>query len=171
MRLPAKHSVTVALAVAAAALALAACGDDDDGGEPSSDRGGEVVSIESVDGTDVLADSSGRTLYTADVEKGGRILCVDGCTSFWDPVSASAGESEAAAEALGVELGVVERPEGGRQLTFMGLPLYSFTDEGPGELTGDGFVDEFEGTQFEWLAATPGGGGGEPAAEPPSSPY
>jgi predicted lipoprotein with Yx(FWY)xxD motif len=155
MRLSAQRWVTVVLA----ALALAACSDDE--------GGGGVVSIESVDGTDVLADSSGRTLYRADVEKGGRVLCVDRCTSYWDPVSASAGESEAAGVALDVELGVLERPDGGRQLTLMGQPLYRFTEEGPGELTGDGSVDEFAGTRFEWLAATPGGAA---ATEPQSSP-
>ena len=64
------------------------------------------------------------------------------------------------------------RTDGGRQLTFKGLPLYSFTEEGPGQLDGDGFVDDFDGTRFEWAAATTGGGSGSTGSEPGySSPY
>jgi predicted lipoprotein with Yx(FWY)xxD motif len=166
------HRARAACAIGVAALLLAACGDDDDEGDSASaSRDGGVVSIRSVDGTDVLADTRGRTLYTADVEEGGRILCTDGCTSFWDPVPASAAESESASAALDVKFGVIERPEGGRQLTFMGIPLYRFTEEGPGQLEGDGFIDTFEGTRFEWLAATPGDDAESAGSSAPSSPY
>jgi predicted lipoprotein with Yx(FWY)xxD motif len=171
MTLTIRHTARAACAIAAAALLLAACGGDDDGDSASAGGAdGGVVSIRSVDGTDVLADARGRTLYTADVEEGGRILCTDGCTSFWDPGAASAAESESASAALDVDLGVIERPEGGRQLTYMGLPLYRFTEEGPGQLDGDGFVDVFEGTRFEWLAAT-AGGAESAGSSAPSSPY
>jgi predicted lipoprotein with Yx(FWY)xxD motif len=169
-----RHSLTVALAIGAAALALAACGgDDDDGNATAADAGTRIVSVQSVDGTDVLVDSEGRTLYTADVEEGGRILCTDGCTSFWEPIAASAREARTASTDLDLDLGVVRRPDGGRQLTFEGLPLYSFTEEGPGQLDGDGFVDDFEGTRFEWAAATTGAGMGSSDSEPSidSSPY
>jgi Secreted repeat of unknown function len=69
--------------------------------------------------------------------------------------------------------GVVTRPDGGEQLTFNGLPLYSFTEEGPGQLDGDGFVDDFGGTQFEWAAASTGAGSGAAGSEDSSdsSPY
>jgi predicted lipoprotein with Yx(FWY)xxD motif len=104
----------------------------------------------------VLTDSAGRTLYSADVEKGGRILCTTGCTSFWNPVSASSTQAKTAAADLNLDLGVVKRPGGARQLTFDGKPLYSFTEEGPGQLKGNGFVDDFHGTQFTWMAAATG---------------
>jgi Secreted repeat of unknown function len=72
---------------------------------------------------------------------------------------------------------VVNRPDGESQLTFEGLPLYSFTEEGPGKLDGDGFVDDFEGTRFEWAAASTGSGSGSGGSNGPtdgsgySSPY
>jgi predicted lipoprotein with Yx(FWY)xxD motif len=145
------------LVIGAAALGVAACGS-------------------SIDGTDVLADSAGKTLYSAAVEKDGKVLCVEACTSFWAPVLASPADAEEAAGALDADLGVVKRPDGEQQLTFDGLPLYTFTEEDAGKLDGDGFVDDFQGTHFEWEAATTGGGGSGPSdADAPSdgrsSPY
>jgi predicted lipoprotein with Yx(FWY)xxD motif len=174
MRISLRHSLTVALAIGAAALVLAACGGDDDNGEATAaGMGSGIASIQNVDGTDVLVDSEGRTLYSAEVEKGGRILCTGPCTSFWDPVGASAAEAEGAAANLDLELAAVRRPGGAEQLTFKGLPLYTFTEEGPGRLDGDGFVDDFAGTRFEWEAAATGGGSGsaESDTSSPSSPY
>jgi len=167
------HSVKVALAIGAAGLGIAACGGgegDDSATASGADMGGgsSVVSIQSVDSTDVLADSQGRTLYTAEAEKGGRIRCVDACTSFWEPAGASAKEAEAASADLRLELGVVKRPDGEPQLTFNGLPLYSFTEEDAGQLEGDGFVDDFQGTHFEWAAATTGAGAGSSGQDAPS---
>jgi predicted lipoprotein with Yx(FWY)xxD motif len=161
MTISIRHSLPAALAIGAAALALAACGGDGDSGDATAagaGAGSGPVSIQSVDGTDVLADRQGRTLYSATVEEDGRILCTGACTSVWDPVGASANESDSASEDLDLDLGVVERPNGDEQLTHNGLPLYTFTEEGPGRLDGDGFVDEFQGTRFEWVAATTGAG-------------
>jgi predicted lipoprotein with Yx(FWY)xxD motif len=170
MRLSIGHLLTVALAVGATALVLAACGagdSDDNGNATAADAGAGsgLVSVQSVDGTNVLADSEGRTLYGAEVEKGGQIECIDACTSFWEPVNASANEAESASADLDLELGVVDRPDGDLQLTFDGLPLYSFTEEGPGQLDGDGFVDDFEGTHFEWAVATTSGGSGSAGSD------
>jgi predicted lipoprotein with Yx(FWY)xxD motif len=178
MRLSIRRSVTVALASGAAAVALAACGGSESGdnGKASavdSAAGSGIVSKQSVGGTNVLVDAEGRTLYSAEVENGGRIRCTEACTSFWDPVGASANEADSASADLDLDLGVVKRPDGERQLTLEGRPLYTFTQEGPAELDGDGFVDDFEGTHFEWKAATTGGGSGPAGSDAPSdnSPY
>jgi predicted lipoprotein with Yx(FWY)xxD motif len=170
MTISLRHSLALALAIGAAALALAACGGGENDGEATAaGSGGAIASKQTVDGTDVLVDSDGRTLYSAEVEKGGRILCTGACTSFWDPVGASATEAEAAAADLDLDLAAVKRPGGADQLTFKGLPLYTFTEEGPGRLEGDGFVDEFAGTRFEWEAAATGGGSGSGDSDTPSS--
>jgi hypothetical protein len=54
-----------------------------------------------------------------------------------------------------------------------GLPLYTFTEEGPGQLDGDGFVDDFQGTHFEWAAAATGAASGSSGSDGSSgsSPY
>ena len=172
MRISIKSSLTVAVAISSAALVLAACGGNDsgNGGAPTASGGSGIVSIQSVDGTNVLADSEGRTLYTADVEKA-RIHCTGACTSFWDPIDASAKQSKSASADLNLGLGVVKRPDGTDQLTFNKLPLYRFTEEGASQLKGDGFVDDFDGTHFEWAAATTtGAGSASSGSNQPNSP-
>jgi predicted lipoprotein with Yx(FWY)xxD motif len=147
------------LVIGGAALGVVACGssDDNSGASTASSRTG-AVSVASVDGTDVLADSAGKTLYSAAVERGGKIHCVDACLSFWDPVLASSADAKKAAGELDAQLGVVKRPDGKQQLTFDGTPLYTFAEEGADKLEGDGFVDDFQGTHFEWKAARTSGG-------------
>jgi predicted lipoprotein with Yx(FWY)xxD motif len=157
MRLP---IILSALLLGAAGLGLAACGSSDDSSGASAATG--IVSVATVDGTDVLADSAGKTLYSAAVEKGGKIRCVGACTTFWQPMLASKAAAEKAAGSLGAQLGVVMRPGGQQQLTFHGLPLYSFAEEGTGKLQGDGFADDFQGTHFQWMAARTSGGSSAP---------
>jgi predicted lipoprotein with Yx(FWY)xxD motif len=155
--------------IGAAALGVVACGSgDDESGASTAGSSAGVVSVAKVDGADVLADSAGKTLYSAAVEKGGTIRCVDACTSFWDPLQASSADAKTAAGELGANLGVVRRPDGEQQLTFDGLPLYTFAEEGAGKLEGDGFVDDFQGTHFEWAAATTGAGAGSSGQDAPS---
>jgi predicted lipoprotein with Yx(FWY)xxD motif len=144
-----------ALTIAATALLVAGCGSDDAAGGDTT-PGSAAISVESVDGSDVLVDADGRTLYTADVERDG-IRCVDTCVSFWKPVFSAASDPSTASPDLRDALGTVERPEGTTQVTFDGLPLYTFTQEEAGQLTGDGFTDDFQGTHFVWAAVTADG--------------
>ena len=146
----------------AATVLVAGCGSGDT--DSAADLGdGRLVSVASVEDVDVLVDAEGRTLYTADVEEDGSIRCVDGCESFWLPLEAGQTEIDALGSSLAEDLGVVERPDGMSQLTFDGVPLYTFTKDDVGELMGDGFTDTFQGTRFVWTAARVDG-----AAVPPS---
>ncbi|HET8864001.1 MAG TPA: hypothetical protein VFM94_12230, partial [Solirubrobacterales bacterium] len=131
MRLSIKDPLTALVAVGLAALLLAACGNSNDNNgtatAATASTGSGVVSVKNVDGGDVLADSQGKTLYTADVEKGGQIMCTGACTSIWEPAMATAKQAKSASSQLDVKLATVKRPDGGQQLTFKGTPLYSFT--------------------------------------------
>jgi predicted lipoprotein with Yx(FWY)xxD motif len=166
MRLNTKYPATAVLAAGLAALVLAACGgSNSSSGNSGSGSGsastmgtsGGVVSVKSVGKSDVLTNAQGKTLYTANVEKGGKIMCTTGCTSIWMPADGSASQAKTAAADLNLKVGVVKRPDGTDQLTLNGQPLYSFTQEGAGKLTGNGAMDAFNGTQFTWSAATTGG--------------
>lgn len=151
MRSSTSYVARAVLAAAATALLAAGCGSDD--GSDAGGGGSALVSTTEVDGTEVLADAEGHTLYTAEVEKDGQIHCVDACAKFWEPVVASDADVDEANAALGDEFGTVERPDGQSQLTYGDLPLYTFAEEGAGELRGDGFTDDFQGTRFVWAAA------------------
>jgi predicted lipoprotein with Yx(FWY)xxD motif len=157
MRMMISNPERAVLAVAAVAVLVAGCSDDDTDGSNSGGNGSSVVSVASVDGTDVLADADGHTLYTAEAEEDGKIRCVEACASFWEPVMASADDADEASRMPGDNFGVVDRPDGGSQLTYDGLPLYSFAEEDSGELQGDGFTDDFQGTHFVWEAARASG--------------
>lgn len=177
MRRSITYSVLAGLAIAAVVVVIVAVGGggDGDNGNASAANAGAgsgLVSVQNVDGANVLVDSEGKTLYSADVEKAG-IQCTDGCTSFWEPLAASTNDVKSASSDLDLDLGVVKRPDGESQLTFKGLPVYSFTEEGPGQLDGDGFVDDFHGTHFEWAAATTGASSAPSGSNVPSdsSPY
>ena len=156
------------LATAAIAFLAAGCGTSsgtsaDNGAGAGSGSSSSAVSVGSFNGTHVLVDSAGHSLYSASAEKGGHILCVGGCTSFWKPVSASGADAKAADKAVGAGFSVVDRAGRGSQLTYHGLPLYTFAEEGAGELQGDGLTDDFNGTHFVWDAARAPGSSAAPS--------
>jgi predicted lipoprotein with Yx(FWY)xxD motif len=100
-------------------------------------------------GTTVLVTSKGRTLYSLSAERKGRFICVDmTCLSFWHPLVVPAGATPTGSPGLGT----VRRPDGRRQVTFHGGPLYTFSgDHARGDAKGEGFKDV--GT---WHAAATG---------------
>jgi len=170
----ASRTVVPGLAAVAAAGLLAACGSS--GGSAGAGGGsgsgasasqvsqaprspGVVVSARTLPGVGtVLVNRSGKTLYSAQQEAHGKILCTGGCLSFWFPVPASAGAALRAPGRVAGALGTVHRPDGVTQLTYHGKPLYTFKlDQGPGQAQGNNFTDSFAGTSFTWHAVTTSG--------------
>lgn len=162
----------------AAAVALAACGGGGGGNATAASTGATTVSTQNIGGTGtVLVDSSGQALYTpAQEAAAGKVLCTGACNSFWVPVTAS-GKVTGSSSVSG-KLGTVKRPDGTMQATYNGMPLYSFTQDQAGQVTGDGFKDAFGGQQFTWHVVTVGnssgasnGGGGGSASSSGGSGY
>jgi predicted lipoprotein with Yx(FWY)xxD motif len=143
----------------AASLALAACGGGGGGGGTSSAgaaAASTTVSIRQLSGVgSVLVDSAGKAVYTSDVEAGGKIVCDGACKAFWKPVTTDSAKPTAPAEAG--KLGVLKRPDGDMQVTANGQPLYTFAEDSPGKVTGDGFTDDFSGHHFTWHVVNSGG--------------
>jgi predicted lipoprotein with Yx(FWY)xxD motif len=99
-------------------------------------------------GKTVLTDAKHHTLYSLSVEKHGKFICTGSCLKDWHPLAIQAGVKPTGP----VSLGTVKRPDGSTQVTYKGLPLYTFDeDTRAGEANGEGIKDV--GT---WHAATPG---------------
>ena len=142
----------IAGAAVAVVLALTACGGGGGGGGSAS----ATVSGETIgDSGRVLVDSAGKALYTADQEATGGVLCKGACVSIWTPLTIGAGTPTA--NSVTGMLGVAKRPDGARQVTFAGKRLYTFAEDGPGQVTGNGAADAFGGQQFTWHVVSLGG--------------
>jgi predicted lipoprotein with Yx(FWY)xxD motif len=128
-------------------------------------------------GHTLLTTTSGHTLYSLSAERHGKFICTEasGCTGIWKPLTIPAGMTPQGP----VKLGMIERPEGTVQVTYRGLPLYTFAaDKKRGQVKGEGLKDV--GT---WHPATVSGSAGSgsngsgskptpsPTPTPTPSPY
>jgi predicted lipoprotein with Yx(FWY)xxD motif len=155
-----------------ASLVLAACGGGgDSSGSATASGGGMTVAVKSIDGIgDVLVDSGGKALYASDVEADGKVRCTGACTSFWKPLTIDSAKPTAA-DGVG-KVGVATRPDGAKQVTVGGKLLYTFSEDQPGKVEGNGFADDFDGRRFTWNAVLAGGdtadssGGGSSESSP-----
>lgn len=147
-----KKGLLIMPAVVASAVALAACGgggDNGSSGAATSSTSAKTVSVKSIGNEgSVLVDSKGMALYASDQEMNGKVLCTGACNSFWTPLTVSSAKPSGGS--LTGKLGVVNRPDGTKQVSYNGKLLYSFTQDKPGQVTGDGFSDAFSGRQFTW---------------------
>lgn len=165
-----KTTLGMAAAAVGVALTLAACGGDPDGSSTGASGGGATVSARDVAGVGTaLTGPDGKTLYFAEQEADGTIICQQACLSFWMPLTVSADTTPTAGPGVSGTLATLDRPDGMVQVTLDGKPLYSFAkDGGPGEAKGNGFTDTFDGTELVWRAAASGPAptGQAPGGEP-----
>jgi len=165
----ARHAGPTGLAAVAAAGLIAACGSaGTGGGSAASGTGaaqgtaagrGVVLSVRKLPGIGaVLADRSGKTLYSPQQEANGQVMCTGGCLNFWFPVRVAAGAALRAPSDVTGALSTIHRPGGVTQLTYNGKPLYTFRlDQAPGQAHGNDFTDHFGGTTFTWHALNTSG--------------
>jgi predicted lipoprotein with Yx(FWY)xxD motif len=95
----------------------------------------------------VLTNTKGLTLYTLSGEVNGKFICTGSCLKSWPPLLVAAGTKPTGP----VKLGTIKRPEGKIQVTFKGMPVYTFAgDSRKGEANGEGLKDV-----GVWHAVTP----------------
>lgn len=153
------------------ALLLSGCGDSTESGqEPaasSPDNGGgyaapsptasdtataaaDLKTAETNLGT-IVVDGQGMSLYyfTKDTKGTSTSACTDACLDAW-PIAVAAGDTPVLEGVTG-EAGTIDSPDGAKQLTLNGMPLYYFAqDTKPGDVTGQGVNDV-------WYVVTPAG--------------
>jgi predicted lipoprotein with Yx(FWY)xxD motif len=101
----------------------------------------------------ILFDGRGRALYAFTRDPRGRSTCVEACVASWPPYLLR-GSRIAGAGVEGSLLDTTTRPNGDRQVTYAGRPLYYWVgDREPGDV-GCQNVFEFGGL---WLVQRPSG--------------
>jgi len=126
--------LTVALTAAAVSVAVAVSA-----ATATSTRPVVKVARNAQLGKSILVTRKGFTLYSLSAETDGRFVCSDKtCLSFWTPLVVPRGVKPTGAS----RLATVKRPDGRIQVSYKGLPLYTFNqDRKPGDANGNGFKD------------------------------
>ncbi len=89
-----------------------------------------------------LADQAGRALYYLEGDTDGS-KCTGDCTSAWPPFLADEAMPVASAN-LSAAIGVVDRADGRRQVTYNQHPLYRYAgDAGSNTAAGNGVRDQW----------------------------
>jgi predicted lipoprotein with Yx(FWY)xxD motif len=90
----------------------------------------------------VLAAADGQVVYTYGKDtKGGAPTCTGSCATTWPPLTGKPLASEA--DKLPGTLGTVSDPNGAKQVTYNGLPLYTFKGAKLFATTGNGVGGEW----------------------------
>ena len=166
-----KRLLIFAAAIVAVVLTVAACGAKSSAstvsGTPST-----TVAVKRISGVGtVLVNASGMPIY-ANLQDDRTSTCNGACAMIWKPVTVKGTPTETG---MSGKLGTVTRGDGSRQVTVNGKPVYTFVEDHPGQVTGNGFHDQFGSQKFEWhvvlssgqlasgsasSTATPSGGSG-----------
>jgi predicted lipoprotein with Yx(FWY)xxD motif len=102
---------------------------------PASGSSGTTLKTTTIDGTQVITNSAGMTLYWFVVDTSTKSNCTGSCASYWTPVT---GPATAGSGVTGT-LGVITRSGGTKQATYDGHPLYTYVgDTAPGQNNGNG---------------------------------
>ena len=151
----------VALLVAACSTGssgTAAAGSSSPAGASSSSAaaggsGSTVITTVSSSAGTFLATSSGHAVYLWSKDGDGMSACTGACTGAWPPVTTT-GQVTASGGAKSSDLGTITRPDGTKQVTYDGHPLYFFSgDSGPGMASGQGN----DGFGAKWWLVSPSG--------------
>lgn len=98
-----------------------------------------------------IANGAGNSLYYVEGDADGT-ACTGACEASWPPVIAAGLQPSGGPGLQGAMIATVTRPDGSRQVTFNGHPLYRYAaDTAAGRANGDGVKDKY-GT---WHLATP----------------
>lgn len=148
--------LSVGIAVLALAASLTACG----GGtgttpapattapattaaESPAATGTETATVDlktaTSDKGEIVVDGKGMSVYyfTKDVKDSGKSNCTGDCLVAWPPVLTT--NDTPAVEGVTGKVGTIDTPDGKKQVTIEGMPVYLWEkDKAPGDTTGQG---------------------------------
>ena len=121
---------------------------------PSKQRSRPTVEVRSSALGKILVDSRGRTLYLFEKDKGTKSSCFGKCAVNWPPLRTSSRKPAVGSGVSSSKVGTTKRPDGKRQVTYKGHPLYLFVgDKKAGDTNGEN-LDAFGA---EWYVLSPAG--------------
>jgi predicted lipoprotein with Yx(FWY)xxD motif len=139
--------------LAALALALSACGSSSSSpssaastpaagassaaasSAPASSASASTLGMRTINGTAVVTNAKGLTLYWFAPDTSTTSKCTGSCATYWPPVT---GPVTAGTGVTGT-LGTITRSDGTTQATYDGHPLYTYAaDSAPGQAKGNG---------------------------------
>lgn len=112
--------------------------------------GAELKTATSTAG-EIVVDAEGMSLYffTKDTKDSGTSACTGECLAAWPPFTTESDTPTA--EGVTGELGTITTPEGTKQVTLNGMPLYYFAkDTKAGDIMG-------QGVNSVWYLSDPAG--------------
>ncbi|BCW77357.1 MULTISPECIES: hypothetical protein [unclassified Arthrobacter] len=107
----------------------------------SSTQAGAAVDLKTASSSagSIVVDAKGMSLYffTKDTKDSGTSACTGSCLVQWPPLTTTSGSP--AGEGVTGKLGTISTPDGKKQVTLNGMPLYYFAkDTKPGDILGQG---------------------------------
>jgi predicted lipoprotein with Yx(FWY)xxD motif len=151
--------------IGAMAIVAASCGSAAAVAKPTPTPVKPVLSA-ATDATlgQILVDAKGFTLYFFVPEQGTKVVCTGDCATMWKPLMATGSAAPVSKVPLPGVLATVDRPDGGRQVTYDGWPLYTYSmDRAPGDTEG-------KGAAGEWFVALVAGESTPTPTPPPTPP-
>lgn len=107
------------------------------GGPATTAVTGELKIVDNMTLGKILAGSDGMTLYTSKADSANTSTCYNACAITWAPYTISG--DPAAPQGLNGKLGTAARTDSSRQVTYNGLPLYTYSaDQVAGNANGEG---------------------------------
>ena len=110
-------------------------------GEAGAMAGSQLMTAET-DLGEIVVDGEGMTVYyfTKDEKDSGVSNCTGDCLVAWPPVLTEGDAPEI--EGITAEVGTIDTPDGKKQVTIDGMPIYYWqNDKAPGDVDGQGVND------------------------------
>jgi predicted lipoprotein with Yx(FWY)xxD motif len=119
----------------------------------SGGGGVTIVAKHSKLGPILAAGPQKKTVYLFESDTGPASTCTGACASVWPPVTTTA-PATAADGAVSSDLGTITRPDGTKQVTYHGHPLYFFAKDGD---AGDAYGQGSKSFGAGWYVLKPSG--------------
>jgi predicted lipoprotein with Yx(FWY)xxD motif len=123
-----------AVALVLLGVAVAGAGGPPGAGPPAGPAATAVLKTVTINGATVVTNGKGLTLYWFAPDTPARSACTGACAQYWPPLT---GRPTAGPGVIGT-LGTITRPDGSKQATYDGHPLYTYiADTAPGQAHGN----------------------------------